>query len=282
MFSGSRPDSAATKETSASRAKKKGKVNMSYEKVVAVYDTEANATAALKSLTSAGYLTEDISVIRSEGEAAKAGLYEPGVWQRLFGRDLEHHEAAVLGRSLKEGSVIVSVRVPETESAKVVSLLDSHKPVDVLDRAKAYGLVGATAVAPKAPAPVRAAGEEMLRVAEEQINVGKRLVESGRTRVRRYIVEKPVEANITLHEEHAEVMRRAISDPAYLKEIDWSDKTIEVTETAEEPVVGKTARVTEEVVIRRQGSDRTQTVHDTVRRQQVDVEHLPVGVGAKK
>jgi len=255
---------------------------MSYEKVVAVYDTEANANAALESLVSAGYVTNDISVIRSEGEAAKAGLYEPGIWQRLFGRNLGHHEAAVLNRSFKEGSVIVSVRVPESEAAKVVSLLDSHKPVDVLDRAKAYGLGGATAGAPETPAPARLAGEEMLRVAEEQINVGKRVVESGRTRVRRYVIEKPVEANITLHEEHAEVMRRAISDPTYVKDTDWSDKTIDVTETAEEAVVDKTTRITEEIVIRRQGSDRTQTVHDTVRRQQVEVEHLPVGAGTKK
>jgi uncharacterized protein (TIGR02271 family) len=255
---------------------------MSHEKVVAVYDTEANANAALKSLVSAGYLTDDISVIRSEGEATKAGLYEPGMWQRLFGRDLEHHEAAVLGQSFKEGSVIVSIRVPESEAAKVISLLDGHEPVDVLGRAKAYGLVGATAGVTKTPAPAKLTGEEMLRVAEEQINVGKRMVESGHTRVRRYVVEKPVEANITLHEEHAEVIRRAISDPTYVKEIDWSDKTIDVTETVEEPVVGKTAHITEEVVIRRQGSDRTQTVHDTVRRQQVDVDHLPVGAGTKK
>jgi uncharacterized protein (TIGR02271 family) len=255
---------------------------MSYEKVVAVYDTEANANAALKSLVSTGYLTSDISVIRSEGEAEKAGLYEPGVWQRLFGRDLEHDEAAVLGRSFKEGSVIVAVRVPAADAAKVVSLLDSHKPVDVLDRAKAYGLVGTTVGAPKVPARANASGEEMLRVAEEQINVGKRMVESGLTRVRRYSVEKPVEANITLHEEHAEVMRRAISDPGYMKDIDWSDKTIDVTETVEEPVVSKSAHITEEVVIRKQGSDRTQTVHDTVRRQQVDVDHLPVGAGTKK
>jgi stress response protein YsnF len=255
---------------------------MSYEKVVAVYDTEASANAALKSLISTGYLTDDISVIRSEGEAAKAGLYEPGVWQRLFGRDLEHHEAAVLGRSFKEGSVIVSVRVPESEASKVVSLLDSHKPVDVLDRAKAYGLVGTTVATPKAPAPAKLTGDELLRVAEEQINVGKRLIESGLTRVRRYSVEKSVEASITLHEEHAEVMRRAISDPNYVKDIDWSDKTIDVTETVEEPVVNKTAHITEEVVVRKQGSDRTQTVHDTVRRQQVEVDHLPVGAGAKK
>ena len=255
---------------------------MSYEKVVAVYDTEASVNAALKSLVSAGYFTDDISIIRNEGEAVKAGLYEPGVWQRLFGRDLEHHEAAVLGWSLKEGSVIVSVRVPESEAPRVMSLLDSHKPVDVLDRAKAYGLVGATAEVPKTPTPAKLTGEEMLRVAEEQLNVGKRMVEAGHTRVRRYMVEKPVEANITLHEEHAEVLRRAISDPAYAKDIDWSDKTIDVTETVEEAVVNKTARITEEVVIRKQGSDRTQTVHDTVRRQQIDVEQVPVGAGTKK
>ena len=252
---------------------------MSYEKVVAVYDTEAAANAALKSLISAGYLTDDISVIRNERDAEKAGLYEPGIWQRLFGRDLEHHEAAVLGRSLKEGSVIVSVRVPETEASKVLSLLDTHQPVDIVDRAKAYDFRGATAGLATTAATSKLPDEELLRVAEEQINVGKRIVEAGHTRVRRFVVDKPVEAKITLHEEHAEVIRRAISDPAYLKDIDWSEKTIDITETAEEPVVNKTARITEEIVIRRQGSDSTRTVHDTVRSQQVEVDHLPVGTG---
>ncbi len=254
---------------------------MLYEKVVAVYDTEANANAALKSLKSAGYLTDDISVIRNESEAEKAGLYEPGIWRRLFGRDLEHHEAAVLGRFLREGSVIVSVRVPETEASKVLDLLDTHTPVDVLDRAKAYQFMGATAMLATTAAAPKLPDEELLRVAEEQIDVGKRIVEAGHTRVRRYVIDKPVEANVTLHEEHAEVIRRALSDPAYLKNIDWSEKTIDVTETAEEPVVNKTARVTEEIVIRRQGSDSTRKVHDTVRRQQVEVDHLPAGAGKK-
>jgi len=265
------------------------KVYMSYEKVVAVYDTEQNASAALTSLVSAGYRTGDISVIRNEGEAEKAGLHEPGVWKRLFGRDLEHDEAAVLGRSFKEGSVIVVVRVPESDAPTVMSLLDRHKPVDVLDRAKAYGLAGVTAQAAEAPTAVKSANQEMLRLAEEQINVGKRLVESGHTRVRRFVVEKPVDANITLHEEHVEVIRRAISDPAYVTDTDWSDRTIELTETLEEPVVNKTAHVIEEIVIRKQGSDRTQAVHDTVRRQEVLVERMPLTVermplttGAKK
>ena len=254
---------------------------MSYEKVVAVYDTEASANAALVTLHSAGYLPGAISVIRNEGEAERAGMHEPGVWQRLFGRDLDHHEATVLGRSFQEGSVIVAVRVPGSEAPTVIKLLDRHKPIDVVDYTKSHGLAGSTPQAPITPAPNKFTGEGTIRVAEEQLNLGKRLVESGITRVRRYVVEKPVEASITLHEEHAEVLRRAISDPGYVKDIDWSEKTIDVTETAEEAVVNKTTRIAEEVVIRKQGSDRMQTVHDTVRRQEVEIEHVPVGAGTK-
>jgi stress response protein YsnF len=79
-----------------------------------------------------------------------------------------------------------------------------------------------------------------------------------------------------------EVIRRAILDPANVTDTDWSDKTIEVTDTMEEALVNKTAHVIEEIVIRRQGSDRTQNVHDTVRRQEVLVERMPLGSGTKK
>lgn len=80
---------------------------------------------------------------------------------------------------------------------------------------------------------------------------------------------------MTLHEEHAEVVRRAVSDPNFVKDVDWSDTTIEVLETSEQAVVSKSARVAEEVVVGKTGSDRVETVHDTVRRQQVEVEHVP-------
>jgi uncharacterized protein (TIGR02271 family) len=118
---------------------------------------------------------------------------------------------------------------------------------------------------------------EVLRLAEEHLEVGKRLVEDGTTRIRRFVTEKPVEAQVTLHEEHAEVVRRAISDPNYVKDIDWSDSTIEVLETSEQAVVSKSARIAEEVVIGKAGSDRVETVRDTVRRQQVEVEKIPGG-----
>ena len=123
-------------------------------------------------------------------------------------------------------------------------------------------------------AKAEAKDAETLRLAEEQLNVGKRVFETGTTRIRRYVTERPVEAQVTLHEEHADVVRRAITDPSYVADIDWSDKAFEVTETAEQAVVSKTARVVEEVTLRKAGSDRVETVKDTVRRQQVEVEKV--------
>jgi stress response protein YsnF len=45
-----------------------------------------------------------------------------------------------------------------------------------------------------------------------------------------------------------------------------------VTESDEEAVVSKTARVKEEVVVHKEATDRVETVRDTVRRQDVEIE----------
>jgi len=63
-----------------------------------------------------------------------------------------------------------------------------------------------------------------------------------------------------------------VADPSYVKDIDWSDRTIEIVETIEQPVVSKSTHIAEEVLIGKKGTDRVETVKDTVRRQQVEVE----------
>jgi uncharacterized protein (TIGR02271 family) len=213
-------------------------------------------------------------------------LREPGLWHRLFGRDIEQHEATVYGRTVESGGVVLTLRVPESDIPKAMGILNAHKVVDVQDRAVQHGLLSPAAAAATPPPPPKAAAaaatvtapvskDQVLRLAEEQLDVGKRLVQEGTTRIRRFVTEKPVEAQVTLHEEHAQVVRRAVSDPKFVKDIDWADTTVEVTETAEEAVVSKSARIAEEVVISKEGTDHVETVRDTVRRQQVEVEREP-------
>jgi hypothetical protein len=60
----------------------------------------------------------------------RAGLREPGLWQRMFGGGLAQHEADVYGQSLERGGMIVSVRVPDSEVANGHS--DIHRPIGVM------------------------------------------------------------------------------------------------------------------------------------------------------
>ena len=126
------------------------------------------------------------------------------------------------------------------------------------------------AVSPK----LAAAQPDVLRLAEEQLQVGKEMAETGRTRVRRFVTERDVSSDVTLHNEHAEVLRKAISDPKYVGDIDWADRTIEVVETAEHALVNKTARNVEEVSLKKIGADHVETIKDKIRRQQVEIERV--------
>jgi uncharacterized protein (TIGR02271 family) len=109
-------------------------------------------------------------------------------------------------------------------------------------------------------------------VVEEQMQVGKRAVQRG-VRVYSHVVEKPVEESVRLREERVHVERRPVDRPASSADLNaLKDRTIEVTETREEPVVSKQARVVEEVAVRKEAQERTETVRDTVRRTDVNVE----------
>ena len=96
--------------------------------------------------------------------------------------------------------------------------------------------------------------------------MGKREVERGR--VRSYVVERPAEAQVRLHEEPVQVERRPVDRP--LAEADrvaaFQDRTLEATARSEEAVVGKEARVVEEIAVRKEAADRVGAVRDTVRR----------------
>ena len=115
--------------------------------------------------------------------------------------------------------------------------------------------------------------ETVIPIVEEQLSVGKREVERGGVRVRSYVVETPVEESVRLRDETITVERRAVNRDADVTGDAFRERTIELTETDEEAVVAKTARVVEEVVVSKDVTERTENISDTVRRTEVDVEN---------
>lgn len=114
--------------------------------------------------------------------------------------------------------------------------------------------------------------DDVIPVIDERLVVGKRDVNLGRVRVRSYLREEPVSANVNLHEERVTLERRPVDRPLTDADAAFRDRTIEAEAHAEEAVIGKEARVTEEISLRKEGFEHEETVNDTVRKTEVEIE----------
>jgi uncharacterized protein (TIGR02271 family) len=118
--------------------------------------------------------------------------------------------------------------------------------------------------------------DEVIPVVEEELHVGKRDVSRGKVRIHSHIVERPVHEQVELREERVHVERRPVSGSTQAGTADrdalFKERTIEMEERSEEAVVSKEARVKEELVIRKDVDQRAETISDTVRSTEVEVE----------
>jgi uncharacterized protein (TIGR02271 family) len=251
---------------------------MTEQTLVAVYDTAAHADAAVRDLKAADVPADAISqhagtaTAGATATSTAAPVRETGFWSSLFGGEPDH-DTSVYDRSLESGSTVVTVKVPEQHVTRVSDILEKHNPIDLDERASSYG-VTETATTTRTGTTAGSEGEKM-QLAEETLSVGKRAVNRGTTRIRRYVVETPVQEQVTLRSENVTVDRRPVNDGRPVTGAAFTDKVVEMTETGEEAVVSKTARVKEEVSLRKDATERVETVKDTVRRQEVEVEEVP-------
>jgi uncharacterized protein (TIGR02271 family) len=237
-------------------------------------------------------------------------------FRSLFGNDDDdkpHRYAVAYPEAYRRGAALLTVTVSTDEEAeRVEDVLENNGAIDIDERSASWDstdndtYVAEGAVSPNATmvpdstsAPLTGtatstdttavvdrgmltpSGATAIPVIEEDLRVGKREVNTGRVRVVSRITERPVEETVTLHEEHAHVERHPVDRPARADELNaFQPGTIEIQETAEEVVVDKSARVVEEVTVGKQSSEHQETVHETLRRTDVDVENEP-GIGTR-
>lgn len=244
------------------------------------------------------------TVLGTTALGAGIGAAAGGLVGALVGSGVPEEDAHVYSEGVRRGGTLVTVSVADEMTDNAVAILERHEPVDVDVRGSQYresgwqrfdesaephaAVASAATTTPTAATTTRQAATPRpatsnavtnidkdsvtLPVVEEQINVGKREVESGGVRVRTRIIETPVQEQVTLRDETVHVERRPVDRNANVPADAFTEKTIEMTETAEEAIVSKQARVVEEVTIDKDATERTETIRDTVRRQDVEVD----------
>ena len=236
--------------------------------LVCLFHHQDRAQAVMNDLNQAGIPTSAITLIGGPNAAVDALDKSDLASLGMPDKDYDH-----LKEGIRDGGVVVAVAAPATQADAVEDIFEKHsvKKIDEAERT-GQGYVAGAAAAPLASEPINA--ETAIPVVEEELVVGKRAVNQGGVRVYRRVVEVPVEESVNLREEHVTVERhavdRAVTDPDAFR-----DRTIELTETAEEAVVGKNARVVEELLVGKKSLERTETIHDTVRKTEVEVEEIP-------
>ncbi len=182
----------------------------------------------------------------------------------------------------RRGATLLVAKAPDDRAEEVASSFRSLRSVDIdkrLGRWRTEGYkgydVGAKPLGKSELETERMRGRDEIHipVVEEQIAIGKREVESGGVRVATHVTERPVEETVQLRDEKVTVERHKVDRPVTGRE-DLTDKTIEVHARSEQPVVEKSARVKEEVVITKQAGTHTETIREKVRRSDVDVQPL--------
>ena len=255
--------------------------------ITAMFDTRADAEAAKNRLEAASLQVSHVDVTDSDSAGYNTnvgtGTTSPesqGFWSSLKSAFSPGEDRHVYEEGIRRGHALLTATVHDDDADKAVDILDNANSVDIDGRAndwKASGWtapVAATGMAAKPPTgAAMGTTEEVIPVVEETLAVGKREVSRGGVRVRSYIVETPVSEQVSLHEEHVSVERRSVTGGTVPADA-FRERTIEMTETAEEAVVGKTARVVEEVVVGKTATDRTETISDTVRRTEVEVDDV--------
>jgi len=263
--------------------------------MTAFFDDQTAAERAVEALRAAGIT--DASVTLTGGEDYRGrDAGERGLWDTISDFFFPEEDRAAYSEGLRRGGYLVTVRdVPDALQERAIDILDDEGAVDLEKRSESWraeGWVAAGAASMAgtgldtgaepagtrmgetvpSPSDARTGDAEVIPVAEERMKIGKRDVSLGRVRVRSYVVEEPVSEEVRLRSERVEVDRQPVDRQISEGDAAFTDRTLEAEEHAEEAVISKDARVTEEIGLRRSSDERVETVEDSVRHTEVEVE----------
>ncbi len=282
--------------------------------VVGLFSTYAKAQQVKQALVAQGYEAQHITVVANDDEelsgssassssgsmssgsmstgssngslsSGAAGIGEKvgSFFRNLTGGDDTAHQHYATG--VNSGGALLAVTVNDPQAAEVANLLTQHGATEIegeyASSSSSTMPTSSSSQFANTGAVASATGETTIPIIEEQLVVGKRQVERGGVRIYSHVTERPVDASVTLHEERVQVERRPVNRPATAADFAaGSGAAIELRATGEEAVVGKSSRVVEEVLVGKQSSERTEQVHDSVRKTEVEVEKIDAATTA--
>jgi len=260
--------------------------------ITALFDTRSEAETAKERLKGARVHADHVSLHDKSSTGYRDSGYsdhqDRGFWESVKNAFVPDEDRHTYEEGVRRGGTLLTADVDDDCIEEAVRVLEQANPIDVDDRSSqwrssgwdysAAGGVGAGAATQGFAGNERSSDvggdrEEVVPIVEENLVVGKRDVNRGSVRVRSYVNETPVHEQVRLRDERVNVERRRVDQPLSAADGDpFRERTIDMTATGEEAVVAKEARVVEEVVVSKTADERVETIDDTVRKTEVDID----------
>jgi len=277
--------------------------------ITAMFDSRAEAETARQRLTQSSIDADNVRIIDQSSAGSSSGSSSgsegEGFWASIKSAFIPQEDSHAYEEGMRRGGYLVCAQIDEDRADEAIRLLEDSDSVDFDSRQEEWrndgwaGFGGRTDTGAYSGAGMGGSGlssemqggafggssssqtdrtvsEERVPVVEEELKIGKREVSRGGARVRSYVRETPVHEQVSLREEHVSVERRPVDQKLGAADLQsgdmFQDRNIEMTETAEEAVVAKEARVREELVVKKTAEERVEQIDDTVRRTEVEVD----------
>lgn len=242
---------------------------MSSKTVIGIFENENEAQQAVQTLVNQGFDRNDVDIAsRNTTQTTSAredddegyGSSISNFFSSLFGTDDDN--TSRYSEVAKRGYTVVVHAHSDSDAERAADMLDEYGAVNIDEKANQYRNADTDTTA-------------RIPIIEENLEVGKKEVETGGARIRSRIVEKPVEESVRLRSEHVNIERNPVNREASEADFNtFKEGTIEMKEHKEVPVVGKEARVKEEISLNKEVEETEETIRDTVRSTEVDIEKL--------
>lgn len=255
--------------------------------LTAFFEDRDDAASAVQRLVDAGIDPTNVRLVAGDNSNAAASRSDDGkgFWASLEDFFFPDDDRAMYSEGLRRGGFLVTVTgLNASLYDTALDILDDEGSIDLderVERWKSEGWAPENSVGTRSAdaasdmrtsASIADGDEEVIPVMEEELRIGKRDVNAGRVKVRAYTVATPVSEQVSLRDESVEIERRAIDRAVEGTEAAFQDRTIEAEEHHEEAVVSKDARVVEEVAIRKTAQQRDETISDSVRKTEVEID----------
>lgn len=229
--------------------------------VVTTFDDQDIAGKAMDALRTEGFDGADVKILKGDADT---------LMNELAGHGFSKADARELADAAGEGKTLVAAHVANGKAQQAAGIMGRYEASsdDEDDNEGGNGKESGRTVP----------------IVEEELSIAKGKVANGGVRVTSSVSETPVEETVTLREEHVEAKRKPADRTLGADEAEaaFEEKTVEVMGTKEEAEVRKEARVVGEVAVSKKTDEREETVRDSVRKTEVDVEDVKASSGTRK